>query len=70
MEVLDGNLGGIIIGGLSVVLTFGARYLLKYAGTIKDIKDVIDVTTKAIEDGQVTKEELEVIIKEVRDIVG
>jgi len=70
LEFLDGGIGGVIIGGLSIGLTFAAKYLLKYYGTIKEVKDVIDVTVLAIEDGQVTKEELESIIKEVRDLVG
>jgi len=70
LEFLQGNIGSVVLSGLSIGLSFLVLKLMPYMERLHEVRDVINVVFDAIEDGTVTKEELEEIIKEVKDVVG
>ena len=70
MEFLDGHWLDAGLGVIAFVASFVAGKLYPYMKKAKEVKDVIDVTYDAMEDGKITEDELKVIIKEVKDIVG
>ena len=55
----------VVLIVLGVLLLLAGGYIQKLA---KEVKDLVDVFSAAIADKKVTKEELESIIKEAKDV--
>lgn len=66
-QFLDSHMGEIILGIVGLVASLIAG---KYRSKLKEIADVVRVTSTALEDDKVTPEELKRIIKEIKDVVG
>ena len=66
-QFLDSNVGTILLGMLSLVVSFFAS---RYRGKLKEIADVVSVANEALADDKITPEEMKAIIKEVKDVVG
>lgn len=69
-EFLQSNLGSVLLSGLSIGLSFLVLKLLPYMDKLSEIRDVINAVFDAVEDGTITKSELEIIVKEIKDVVG
>jgi len=57
-------LAGMVLAGLLTV------YSAKYRKVIKEVKDVVDKLSTALEDKKLSKKEKEVIMKEVLDVLS
>ncbi len=66
-QFLEGNVGTILLGIFGLIMSFFAN---KYSDKIKEIKEFLEVTNTALEDGKITPEEMQKIIKEAQDIIG
>ncbi len=66
-QFLDSHVGEIILGIVGLFASFLAS---KYRKKLKEIADVVTVTSDALADDKVTNEEMKKIIKEVKDVIG
>jgi hypothetical protein len=56
----------LIIGALGLVA--GGLYWSKFKTIIKQMKVILDLIINAIEDDKITREELDLIVKEIKDL--
>lgn len=67
---MDLALVGLIVSiVLAMVGTYAAKYLMTLKSLVKELSESLATTSRVIEDGVVTTEELEAIIKEWKDVL-
>jgi len=70
LQILQDNAGtliSVIIGGL---VSFAGAWVLKGKNAMKEFRDVLDAMIIMVEDDNVSKEEIGVLMKEVKDLVS
>ena len=69
MEIDLMLIGQILTIALGMAAVYVGKYLVTVKSLIKELGESFTVTSRAIEDGAVTTEELEAIIKEWTDVL-
>jgi len=69
MEMDLALVGQIVSIVLAMVGTYAAKYLVTVKSLVKELSESLATTSRAIEDGVVTTEELEAVVKEWRDVL-
>lgn len=60
----------VLAGALTMVLVLCYKYLDGVSNLLVEIKEVLSAVQSAIQDGQITKDEIATIVKEAKDVVA
>ena len=59
-----------LISGFILSLGFVSGWLVKVKGAVKELAELLSTVNKALSDGKLTKDEINLIIKESKDIIN
>jgi len=70
LQILQDNAGTLISVITAGLVSFAGAWVLKGKNAMKEFGDVLDAMIIMVEDDKVSKEEISVLMKEIKDLVS